>query len=77
MACGCVPVVTERGALPEVVGDTGYYVPYGNAKAAAEAIEKALSSRNGLDARMRVEEKFSQKRREEGLLSLLESLRKG
>lgn len=74
MACGCVPVVTERGAIPEVVGDTGYYVPYGNAKAAAEAIEKALSLRNGLEARMRVEEKFSQKRREEKLLSLLRSL---
>ena len=74
MACGCVPVVTERGAISEVVGDTGYYVPYGNAKAAAEAIEKALSSKNGLDARMRVEEKFNLKRREEMLLSLLRSL---
>ena len=77
MACGCVPVVTDRGAIPEVVGDTGYYVPYGNAKAAAEAIEKALSSKKGLEARMRVEERFSLKRREERLLSLLESLRKG
>lgn len=77
MACECVPVVTERGAIPEVVGGTGYYVPYGNAEAAAEAIEKALSSKSGQDARMRVEAKFSQKRREEGLLSLLESLRKG
>ena len=70
MACGCVPVVTDRGAIPEVVGDTGYYVPYGNAKAAAEAIEKALSSKSGLGARKRVEERFCL-RREEGLLSLL------
>jgi len=74
MACGCVPVVTERGALPEVVGDAGIYVPYGNPRATAEAIEKAFSSRNGLEARKRVEEKFSLKRREEGLLSLSSSL---
>jgi len=32
MACGCIPVVTDRGALPEVVGDAGYYVPYGDEK---------------------------------------------
>jgi len=23
MCCECVPVVTKKGALPEVVGDTG------------------------------------------------------
>ncbi|HON34810.1 MAG TPA: glycosyltransferase family 4 protein [Methanothrix sp.] len=74
MACGCVPVVTERGALPEVVGDSGYYVPYGNIRAAAEAIEKALSSKRGLKARERVEEKFSLKKREQELRSLLEGL---
>ncbi len=28
MACGCVPVVTDRGALPEVVGEAGFCVPY-------------------------------------------------
>ncbi|WP_348528214.1 glycosyltransferase family 4 protein [Methanothrix sp.] len=74
MACGCAPVVTERGALPEVVGDSGYYVPYGNIRAAAEAIEKALSSKRGLKARERVEEKFSLKKREQELRSLLEGL---
>lgn len=74
MACGCVPVVTERGALPEVVGDTGYYVPYGSPEATAEAIEKALSSKKGVEARKRVEERFSLRKREERLRSLLESL---
>ena len=74
MACRCVPVVTERGAIPEVVGDAGYYVPYGSAKATAEAIEKALSSKNGIGLRKRVEERFSLRRREEALQSLLKSL---
>jgi len=60
--------------LPEVVGDSGYYVPYVNIKAAAEAIEKALSSKRGLKARERVEEKFSLKKREQELRSLLEGL---
>ena len=40
MLCDCVPVVTNNAALPEVVGDTGFYVPYGDAKATAEAIKK-------------------------------------
>jgi len=39
MACGCVPVVTSNAALPEVVGDTGFYAPYGDEKATAEAIK--------------------------------------
>jgi len=67
-------VVTERGAIPEVVEDTGYYVPYGSAKATAEAIEKALSSKKGIGSRKRVEERFSLRRREEALQSLLKSL---
>ncbi|MDA8090352.1 MAG: glycosyltransferase family 4 protein [Nitrospiraceae bacterium] len=49
MAAGCVPVVTRVGALPEVVGDTGFYVEYGNETALAEAIKKALRAK--LDGR--------------------------
>ena len=36
MLCQCVPVVTDRGALPEVVGETGYYAPFEDEKATAE-----------------------------------------
>jgi len=59
MACECVPVITDKGALPEVAGDTAFYVPYGDAKATAEAIEKALKSGNGTAARERVKVSFS------------------
>ena len=44
MACECVPVVTDRGAIPEVVGNAGFYVPYRDPKATAEAIKEALNS---------------------------------
>jgi glycosyltransferase involved in cell wall biosynthesis len=43
MACGCVPVVTDRGALPEVVGNTGVIVPYGDVDATIKAIYIALT----------------------------------
>lgn len=58
MACECVPVVTDKGALPEVVGDTGFYVPYGDAEATAAAIKKALNSDKGKKARQRIKKMF-------------------
>lgn len=44
MACGCIPVVTDRYSLPEVAGPAGYVIPYGQGSvdAAAAAIRKAL-----------------------------------
>ncbi len=43
MAYGCVPVVTNRGALPWVVGDCGVMVDYGDIEGTREAILKALT----------------------------------
>lgn len=73
MACGCVPVVTDRGALPEVVGDTGFYVPYGTPKATAEAIKEALNSSGdlGKKARERIKNMFSIERRERELIEVI------
>lgn len=71
MACECIPVVTNRGALPEVVGDTGFYVPYGDPKATAEAIKKALLSNQGNKARERIQINFSSKKREKELVNLI------
>ncbi len=46
MACGCIPVVTDRYSLPEVAGDCGWVIPYGpgSAEKAAQAIQSALTS---------------------------------
>lgn len=42
MAYGCIPVVTDRDALPWVVGDTGVIVPYGDIEKTKDAILKAM-----------------------------------
>jgi len=76
MACGCVPVVADRGALPEVVGATGFYIPYGDPRATAEAIKEALNSSEdlGKDARERVKNMFPVENRSEKLVELINEL---
>ena len=74
MACGCVPVVTDRGALPEVVGDTGFCVPYGNTEATVEAMKKALNSNKGEDVRVRVKNMFPIEKREKELMKIIEEV---
>jgi glycosyltransferase involved in cell wall biosynthesis len=73
MACGCVPVVTDRGALPEVVGDAGIYVPYGEEEATAEGITEALQIQrvSGNQARRRIVEGLALAHREKRLLSVI------
>jgi glycosyltransferase involved in cell wall biosynthesis len=64
MSCECVPVVTNRGALPEVVGETGFYADYGNISMTVDAINLALhDDKKGPEARKRVNEYFSAEKR--------------
>lgn len=42
MACGCVPVVADRGAMPDMVGNAGIIVPYGDVPATRHAIRVAM-----------------------------------
>ena len=69
--CGCIPVVTNNAALPEVVGDTGFYVPYGDPEATAEAIKEALKYDKGEEARERIKKMFSLEKREERLVEII------
>jgi len=71
MSCECVPVVTDKGAIPEVVGDAGFYVPYGDPKATAEAIKEALKSDKGKEARERIKNMFPIEKREDELLKVI------
>ena len=74
MCCECVPVVINNAALPEVVGDTGFYVPYGDPEATADAITEALKSGKGKDARKRIEDMFSIEIRESKLMNSVKVL---
>jgi len=72
MACGCVPVVSDHGALPGVVGGTGVVVPYGDVDATEKAIEKAMEM-SGLPARCRSAQ-FSKDRKKKLVKELFERL---
>jgi glycosyltransferase involved in cell wall biosynthesis len=67
MATGCVPVAVPATAMPEVVGDTGFYTPLGDAVACGEAIRQALADdgRRGRAARARIVQHFTVARREQ------------
>lgn len=73
MLAGCVPVVVNRGALPEVVGDTGFVVPYNDLQQAARAIENALSADiyTRKRASQRIARHFSLEARANSLLEVL------
>jgi len=68
MLCECVPVVTEKGAIPEVVGSCGYYVPFDDPKSTAETIERALDSDIGKKARDRIKLLYPLEKRERELI---------
>jgi glycosyltransferase involved in cell wall biosynthesis len=74
MSCGCVPVATNRSALPEVVGDTGYYVDYDDVDGTVEAISKALEADDGTKCRRRIIEHFSIERRADSLIRIIREL---
>ncbi len=69
MSCGCIPIVTKKGSLPEIVGDTGFFVPYNDEKATIEAIKKAvnISDDVGEKTRARINEIFTYGKRKEKL----------
>lgn len=74
MQCGCVPVVTNRGALPEVVGDVGVVVEYGNLNNTIEGIKKALKLSESEEFIKKVRERgkfFSLDKREKKLVEII------
>lgn len=79
MLGGCIPVVSRRAALPEVVGDTGIYIEEQTPEVVAEAIKKALilPDNYGLKARQRIIEKFPLKKRKEALLKAVDDVMNG
>jgi len=76
MLCECVPVVTRRAALPEVVGNCGFYVDELSPEALAEQIKMALLSDIGPMARQRIQTIFPLENRREQLLAYIAEIAK-
>jgi hypothetical protein len=72
MAYGCVPVVSDKGALPWIVEKTGVVVPYGDPVSTAEAIEKAMTM-DGQAARDRARY-FGREKKQEAVRQLIKEL---
>lgn len=70
MACGCIPIGSNAGGIPEVIGNTGFVVPYGNPDELADAISKCLRlpPEKGDAARDRIAKHFSPGRRKTELI---------
>lgn len=69
MASGCAVVAADRGALPEVVGDAGVIIAYGDEAALDREVERLIKDeaerdRLGALAATRIAEKFDFRRRE-------------
>jgi glycosyltransferase involved in cell wall biosynthesis len=76
MSCGCVPVVSPYGALPEVVGDAGYILKQLDPDHAAEILGRAMRAPNEAHdrARARVVDCFDTRLRAEKLYRLIDEL---
>ena len=67
MASGCIPIVTDRYSLPEVVGDYGLIVAYRDVDATARAVQQALAAPVALRerARQQITSHFDRRLREQ------------
>jgi glycosyltransferase involved in cell wall biosynthesis len=76
MAAGCVPVVSRRGALPEIVGDHGLWVDETDVASVADGVRRGLAS-NGKHRQTvadHVTRNFSIQARRRALLALVASV---
>ncbi|MCX6651392.1 MAG: glycosyltransferase family 4 protein [Methanomassiliicoccales archaeon] len=71
MACGCIPVVTNRGGLPEAVGDAGTIVEFGSWGQVVDAISTDYDPEKGAQARERVVKLYDNAAREKAILGII------
>jgi glycosyltransferase involved in cell wall biosynthesis len=77
MSCGLPVITTRRGAIPEVVGDAGLYVPFNDESSLAEAILTLLNNEElrkelSIKARERVVKMFDVSIRAKKLKELID-----
>jgi glycosyltransferase involved in cell wall biosynthesis len=71
MNYGCIPVISKAGAMPEIIGETGFMSEIGNFESATDVLNKAIKSDRSEEIRKRVESIFSIHRREEEIITLI------
>lgn len=77
MLCGCIPIVSNVGAMPQLVGDSGVVVPKRDVEILASGIRQALSFPQGeyaARARARIADSRPEALRGQGLLRLMEKV---
>ncbi len=77
MLFGCIPVVSDAYALPEVVGDSGFVVSTRDSEKIADTIKQALAlpESRGHRCRQRILGHFSYEQRRDKLLEHIENLK--
>jgi glycosyltransferase involved in cell wall biosynthesis len=73
MACGCIPVGSDKDGIPVAMGDCGYIVPAEDIGALSATLKRALLDNvsKGLKARHRIVDKFPYDKRRLGLKTLI------
>jgi glycosyltransferase involved in cell wall biosynthesis len=79
MLAGCVPVVMNVTAMPEVVGDAGVYIESQDPEDVADGVRRALElgPPAAAAARERILTSFPMERRREGILRVVEEALRG
>ncbi|GGK71018.1 glycosyltransferase family 4 protein [Rufibacter glacialis] len=80
MLCGCVPVVSQVGAMPDLINGSGFVLPVRKAEVLEQLLKKALETEEvqtlSQKARRQVATHYPEQRREQELLALLQWLQK-
>ncbi len=74
MLCGCIPIVSNTGAMPGIIGDTGYLVPRRSVNELERVIGeamKAVGTRSSQAARDRIVTQYPIRLRAEGLPAIV------
>jgi glycosyltransferase involved in cell wall biosynthesis len=74
MLCQCIPLGSNDGATPQVIGDVGFIIESRDTMEAAKTVRKALDSSESLGrlARRRIIEHFSIQQRENALRKVID-----
>ncbi|MBI4945107.1 MAG: glycosyltransferase family 4 protein [Bacteroidetes bacterium] len=74
MLCECIPIVSNVGAMPDIIGNTGFVLQTKEIKKLEDLIKAALHSNNNFlseKAREKIIEHYQESKREKNLLDLI------